>query len=100
MYVELEATPWVWRISKTQGKAPQIHTHTGLDAAFESAWLDQNGRLYLATDLGLGLVHTLDMEPAADAVSSGLWPPQEVQSAELPTRFGFVRKPLPAADKA
>lgn len=100
VYVELEATPWVWRISGFEGGAPQIHSHTGLVARFESAWLDQNGRLYLATDLGLGLVHTLDMEAAADAVSAGLWQPLDVQSDELPTRFGFVRKPVPAGGKA
>jgi len=99
VYVELEATPWVWRLSGIEGEAPQIHSHTGLAATFESAWLDQNGRLYLATQLGLGLVHTLDMETAADAVSAGLWLPQDVPSAELPARFGFVRTPVPPSGK-
>jgi hypothetical protein len=48
----------------------------------------------------LGLVHTLDMELAADAVVAGLWQPRETRFAELPRRFGFVRRPLPAAGKA
>lgn len=100
VYVELEATPWVWRLSGVVGEAPQIHSHTGLEARFASAWLDEHGRLYLATELGLGLVHTLDMELAADAVAAGLWQPRDVQSEDLTARFNFVRQPVPAAGKA
>lgn len=100
VYVELEAAPWVWRLSSGEDQGPRISSHTGLDARFQSCWLDEHGHLYLATQLGLGLVHTMDMERAADAVAAGLWQPQEIGFAELPQRFGFVRKPLPAVDKA
>ncbi len=55
--------------------------------------LDEHGRLYLDTDLGLGLVHSLDMDLAASAVESGAWVPQEIREGELPQRFGFVRSP-------
>ena len=61
----------------------------------QSSWLDEDGRLYLLTDLGLGLVHTADMSSAADAVEQGRWTPQEFRSSELPRRFGFVRRPAP-----
>ena len=84
VYVELETTPWVWRLSGRAGEAPWICSHTGLDAHFESCWLDEQGRLYLATHLGLGLVHTLDMELAADAVEAGIWQPQETKYAGYP----------------
>jgi hypothetical protein len=49
--------------------------------------------LYLDTDLGLGLVHSLDMDLAARAVEAGTWVPQELKAGELPARFGFVRSP-------
>lgn len=90
VYVELEAAPWVWRLSPRSGSAgPAIVSHTGRNASFESAWLDREGRLYLATDIGFGLVHSLDMEIAADAVECGRWPTQEADAASLPERFGY-----------
>jgi hypothetical protein len=75
-----------------------LRSHSGRPARFDSAWLDEKGRLFVATDLGLGLVHTLDMEAAADAVEQGLWPISGVESADLPARFGF--RLSPAADAA
>ncbi|CAM5789312.1 DUF2946 family protein [Rhizobacter fulvus] len=95
VYVELEAAPWVWRLGG-EANAPTITSHTGRAAQFQSAWLDEHGRLFLATDLGLGVVHTLDMELAADAVEAGRWPPTEIRFDELSERFGFVLKPKKA----
>lgn len=92
VYVELEAAPFVWRLAPGEDM-PLITSHTGSAARFESAWLDEHGRLFLATDLGLGIVHTLDMEIAADAVERGLWVPREIRFAELPARFGFRLSP-------
>ena len=93
VYVELEAAPWVWRLQTAPAGAPLIESHTGRAAQFASASVDEAGRLFLATDLGLGLVHTLDMEAAASAVEDGTWVPAQAQFSELPQRFGFVRKP-------
>jgi hypothetical protein len=89
VYVELECTPWIWRLQ------PDGHvlSHTGLAATVASSWLDEQGRLYLQTDLGFGLVHTADMGPAADAVEQGRWTPMELPSADMPQRFGFERRP-------
>jgi len=95
VYVELEAAPWVWRLVPGEA-APAITSHTGREARFESAWLDEHGRLFLATDIGLGLVHTLDMETAAGAVESGTWVPQEIRFDELPARFGYRLSPATA----
>ena len=93
VYVELEAAPWVWRLF---GAQRAIVSHTGREARFESAWLDEHGRLFLATDIGLGIVHTLDMEAASDAVESGAWPLTEARFDELPQRFGYVISPAAA----
>ncbi len=95
VYVELEAAPWVWRLNAHEGRT-LIHSHSEIAATFESAWLDEHGRLFLATELGLGLVHTLDMGLAADAVERGEWAPAEARFDTLPGRFGYCLSPAAA----
>ncbi|MEO8059992.1 MAG: DUF2946 family protein [Burkholderiales bacterium] len=95
VYVELEAAPWIWRLDAVPGAAPRITSHTGLAAQFESAWLDEHDRLFLATDIGLGIVHTLDMEAAAGAVESAAWAPTATAFDALVKRFGVRLAPAP-----
>ena len=90
VYIELEATPLVWRIG-TDG-VPVAHTGLRMPDAGECL-VDEAGRVYLASSAGLGLVHSLDVAQMADAIEQGRWTPQDVQSATLPQRFGFVRSP-------
>ena len=91
VYVELEATPYIWRV----GNAPdfEVTAHTGQVAITQRCIIDEHGRVYLETALGFGLVHTQDMLQAADAIERGLWVPQEVLATDLQTRFGYVRSP-------
>lgn len=89
VYVELEVTPLIWRVSADFS----IQDHTGRAACLTDCWLDESGLLYLQTDTGFGLVHTMDMNHAADAVEQGRWAPQAVRAAELPARFSYVRSP-------
>ena len=103
VYIELEAAPWVWRLAVGAAGAasvPMITGHTGLAAQFESAWLDEAGRLFIATDLGLGIVHTLDMGLAADAVEAGQWAPSDVRFEALPPRFGYTLAPVATGHQA
>jgi hypothetical protein len=94
VYVELEAAPHVWRLAARAGTAPEVRSHAGeAPVAVESAWVDERGRLFLATDAGFGLVHTQDMEAAADAVEAGLWSPRSLEFAAMPARFGFCLSP-------
>jgi Protein of unknown function (DUF2946) len=98
VYVQLEAAPHVWRIGAA---APwPVTSHTGEPARALTAWLDENGRLFLHTDLGLGIVHTLDMGPAADAVEQGHWQPEALAFDEMPRRFGYQLAPAPGATAA
>ncbi len=92
VYVQLEAAPWVWRVADDGTLA----SHTGLPAEARSAWLDEHGRLFLDTDLGFGLVHTLDMGAAAGQVERGAWQPGEMAFAAMPARFGYVLQPAGA----
>jgi hypothetical protein len=94
VYVQLEAAPWVWRVQWADD-APALHTHTGRAAQARSVWVDESGRLFVDTDLGLGIVHTQDMVEAARAVESGLWQPAALQFAQAPGRFGYLLAPQP-----
>ena len=89
VYVELEATPLIWRVDHDFS----VQDHIGRAARVTGSVLDENGRLYLETDLGFGLVHSMDMGHAANAVEHGLWLPRELLCAVLPARFGYVMSP-------
>ena len=89
VYVELEAAPYIWRVADDFS----VTAHTGQQARIQRCVLDESGHVYLETDLGFGLVHTLDMLPAANAIESGLWVPVQMPAAELPGRFDYVMSP-------
>lgn len=89
VYIELASTPLIWRV----GDDFSIQDHAGRSARIQRVLVDEEGHLYLDADRGVGLVHSMDMSHAADAVEQGLWVPQEVLACELPQRFGFVKSP-------
>ena len=89
VYVELECAPFVWRL----GADHSVTAHTGAAALPQRCVIDEQGRVYLECDLGFGLVHTLDVAQAAEAIDQGLWKPEEIAAGELAQRFGFVRSP-------
>jgi len=89
VYVELQTTPLIWRVQADFS----VLDHMGRGAQLQRCLLDEHGLLYLLADTGLGLVHTQDMGLAADAVEQGQWRPQNVEQAQLPALFGFVKSP-------
>ena len=89
VYVELKATPLIWRVNMDGS----IQDHTGRPAQVRHCLMDERGHLYLHADTGFGLVHSMDMHCAADAVEQGLWLPQDVVAGELPQRYGYVMSP-------
>jgi hypothetical protein len=89
VYVELEAAPWIWRVAEDFS----VCSHSGLPIEPTACLLDGEGRLYLAADLGLGLVHTQDVGLAAEAIEQGRWVPENVRAEDLPARFGHVLSP-------
>ena len=107
VYLELEVTPWVWRLSSSLPRSSEhvagstgsvqpitVHAHTGQAVQVKRCLLDERGRLYLATELGLGLVHTQDMELAANAVDGGQWQLEDVLSTTLPSTYGYEISPV------
>ncbi|MBK7617574.1 MAG: DUF2946 family protein [Burkholderiales bacterium] len=105
VYLTLEAAPWVWRLHKLagagagagEGGALQVHSHTGRPAQVQAVWLDEAGRVFLDTDIGFGLVHTLDTALAADAIETQAWPLHELPFAQMPARFGYRLNPAEPA---
>jgi hypothetical protein len=95
VYVELEDTPWIWRLQPDGS----VLSHTGVEVQVKDCRLDETGRLYLVTELGMGLVHSADMLLAADRVDAGEWTPQAMRSADVPVHGGFVRSPQVSATK-
>ncbi len=71
VFVELELTPWIWRIG-SQGPRRHVHAHTGAIArALRGAWVDESGRLYLHTDVGFGLVDSRDASGIVESLRVG-----------------------------
>lgn len=93
VYVELECTPWVWRL-QPDGK---LHAQTGEVTQAQHCLTDAAGRVYFSSAIGIGLVHTSDVLAVANAVERGDWTPKLVDAAQLPAQFGFIRSPVAAA---
>lgn len=96
VYVTLEAAPWVWRVMETPDYS--VFSHTGLPARVREAALDEDGRLFLNTDQGPGLVHSLDMLLAAQALESNAWgidAPADSTFETIARQWGFVLRPAP-----
>jgi hypothetical protein len=89
VYVELQATPLIWRI---QGDF-SVKDHIGRSASVRRCILDEIGHVYLESDAGFGMVHTQDMGLAADAIELGIWVPQNALRQTLPESHGFVKSP-------
>ena len=103
VYVELQSAPFVWRVYTTPAGGWRVTAQNGLgldvapDATPRSVWLDENGRLFIDTDQGFGLVHTLDTGIAAEAIEQGHWVAQDMRLAAMPARFGYLLRPQPPA---
>lgn len=95
VYVELQHTPWVWRIQ--HGGA--VTSHTGQPVQVQQAYVDEQGWVYLQTTLGFGLVHTQDVHIAAVEIEAGNWSLEEIAQKEIPARFGFVKSPQQMQDE-
>lgn len=129
VYVSLEYTPHVYRVTSAPAMPPALASHGGAPVQrVAAAYIDDAGQLLLDTDLGIGLVHDADLEmlvprfsieggPAGEAALAatldglqagqdpGLQlgldrmrvPVRPIRAADVPARFGFVRRPVQPA---
>ncbi len=89
VYVELEVAPLICRVSSSG----EVNAHTGQALQVLACWVDEMGRVFLQTNLGLGLVHSQDVVHVAELIEQGQWEAQEIRSEELEQRFRFHRSP-------
>ncbi len=89
VFVELEAAPWVLRIH-AEGA---VQTHTGQWVHPTECVVDRAGRAYLATSVGVGLVHSLDTGLLAERLERGDWPVRELAQPDPSVEYGYVCSP-------
>jgi hypothetical protein len=89
VYVELQATPWIWRLADDLN----VTAHTGRQAQYRQCLVDETGRVYLDTDIGFGLVHTMDVNTVARAIENNQWSVQEIKAVDLPQQFKYINSP-------
>lgn len=89
VYVELESTPWIWRLQPDGS----IRSHTGQLAKVEHAVLDERGRLYLNTDLGFGIVHSQDVWNASECLERNQWELRECRADDMPQHYSYCTSP-------
>jgi hypothetical protein len=89
VYIELEVAPWVWRLQPDG----TLFSHTQQVVDYRNSWLDESGWLYLETDIGFGLMHSMDMLQAVQKIEAEEWLPQNIAKIDLQKRFGFCLSP-------
>lgn len=71
-YVHLAYTPWVYRIHPLESGDLMLSTHTGLLDWPQALFQDEQGRVLIQGEQGIGLLHSNDMELlAAGLVDTG-----------------------------
>ncbi len=106
VYVELEVAPLILRLH-IDGQRTCWSSHTGAHCEIREAWLDGRGRVWLGTQAGPGLLHSLDMmllEPWLDDSLSCLRLPgspalalQPLASEDIEASLGFCASPSASA---
>jgi hypothetical protein len=95
VFVELELAPYVWRIDQDYA----VQAHTGEETEATACLMDEGGRVYLQTPMGLGLVHTLDVGRVAEALEQDHWQLAKCHSKDLPQQHGYVISPQTRAQE-
>lgn len=89
VYVELEHAPWIFRIQPDH----VIRTHTGQETMAVDCLVDEQGRVYFDTEIGLGLVHSQDVGLVAEGLEQGRYMPRAILAQDLSAHHGFVLSP-------
>ena len=95
VFVELLAAPFVWRVQTDFS----VWSAEGVLQDIQHCAVDEQGMVYLYSSQGLGLVHTLDVGLAADALAEHRWVEKKVLASELESTYGFVKSPQQRASR-
>ena len=64
VFVDLDYTPFVYRVSSELKRPLTLATHTGEAVnTVHGAWIDEQGAVLLHTDQGIGIIHDQDLDP-------------------------------------
>ncbi len=89
VYVALDYTPHIYRVTSGPGMPLQLASHSGAAAGIVSAaYIDEAGQLLVETELGIGLVHDADLEVLLPRFSS---PGQPAGEAALEATLDALR---------
>ena len=112
VFVRLAYTPLVYRTRTGDGLAFLSHTGQLAEQVLQ-AWLDEQGRLLIETELGIGVLHDQDLPEVArtldrggrlrrwrtaaierlldEAAASTAGPPAQLVTSHGPARLSFIR---------
>ena len=110
VYVELEYTPWVVRLSRDERGVPSLTDHAGQPFVAAAAYLDERGAVLFADaslPARIAVLHDHDLELFSELATldedgaGGMFhwrgdvalPLQPVRRDEVPAQFGFVASP-------
>lgn len=99
-YVSLAYTPWVLRIHVLAGSEFMLTTHTGLVCWPKAMFMDEQGRVLIQTELGIGLVNSSDTSVLAAGLSDAgdshvaTWCVPSVDPDQLISAKTRLRKPI------
>ena len=94
VFVNLDYTPLVLRVTSAEGKPLELEAHTGAQvAAVEGAWMDEQGTLLLLTEHGVGVLHDRDLQTLMPCLVDANGNPLEESGLEdLMTLLGQQRQ--------
>jgi len=94
VFVSLDYTPFIVRHERSDS-GERLVTHAGLPVGgIAGAWLDDQGRLVLATDAGPGVLHDRDLEGFLSHFTDGRGRP--LNDAALEAAFDALQQGQPA----
>lgn len=71
VFVELETTPWVYRLAEDVTEFPHFVSHTGSSCVPDMAGIDEQGTLYLAVAGRIGCVDERDLIHVIELMTDG-----------------------------
>lgn len=69
-FVTLDYTPWVYRLYPLEDGSLVLLSHTGLVLLPTAFWMDSEGKVLIQTQVGVGVLHSSDMEIFSSGLST------------------------------
>ena len=91
VFVELEITPWIWRIESPT--VLSFHSRISKPLTNQCSQ-DIDGRVYMQTDVGFGMIHSNDVPLAAEFIEQGIWRVGQKIDGDLGYLHHFCKSPL------